>query len=141
MKKTFLILFLSFLVISNLFAQYYSSFKMPDNFNLSGLWIREAVIDGKTHLGAYFMFDKDLFWYHLSSVEGPAMWSGKYKLNNGQITFIILKHLDLIIPYENIAVYNAWVEKNDNGDTVGISFSYGLNLEDPRPYFLPSHFK
>jgi hypothetical protein len=142
MKKVILIIILNFLIIPNLIAQIYPSSTMPNNFALSGIWIREAVIDGNTGLGAYFLFDKDSFSYYLSSSSDVPIWSGKYKLNSGQITFVIQKHLGLLIPKEKIAVYDAWILKKDtdNREVVGISFSYGLILEASY-YFMPSHFK
>jgi hypothetical protein len=140
MKKILLIL-LNLFVALNISAQFYPSSFMPSNFDLSGVWIKELVQDGNTRFGAYFLFDKDLFYYYNSQAGGPAMWAGKFVINAGKITFVIQKHLGLLMPEEKIAIYNAFVLKDDdNGDVVGISFSYGLTLEAPE-FFKPSHFK
>ena len=140
MKNIFLLILLNLFVVLNISAQFYPSSLMPNNFDLSGIWIREAVIDGNIHFGAHFLFDKDSFWYYLSSSSDSPMWSGKYKLNNGQITFVIQKSFGLLCE-EKTAIYNVFVLKDDdNGDVVGISFSYGLVFEAPE-FYKPSHFK
>ena len=115
---------------------------MPNNFDLSGLWIQEIVQDGNIRLGAYFLFTENSFYYYSSQAGGSAMWSGRYTLNAGLITFVIQKHLDLLLPQERIAIYNAYIlrKDTDDGDIIGISFSYGLILEAPK-YFMPSHFR
>jgi hypothetical protein len=140
-KKIILLFLFNLFFALNLYAQIYPSSAMPSKFDLTGLWIREVVQNGNIGLGAYFLFDKDTFNYYLSSTSNAAMWSGRYTLNAGQITFVIQKYLGVQLPEERFVIYNAYILKKDtdDGDIVGISFTYGLILEAPN-YFIPSHF-